>query len=107
MPLAVWLSLAFFILVATISSISIFRAGLRLWRTFRSFGEAVDGPVAEMAAGAERLSAASAALEADQPRLHAAQERLRITLARHAVLRAAAEDVQIAVAAVAAFYPTK
>ena len=107
MPLPVWLCLAFLILVTTTSLISIFRAGLRLWRTFRSFGKAVDGTVAEMTASAERLAAAAAALGSDVPRLDAARERLRVTLARYAVLRTAVNDVQVAIAGVTTFYPRK
>jgi len=107
MPLVVWVSVAFFTLIATLSLLSLFRAGLRLWRSFRGFGKAVDGAVGDLTESTTRLAAAADALGDGVPRLHAAGERLRVTLARHAVLRAAAQDVQVAVASVTAFYPRK
>jgi hypothetical protein len=103
----VWLSLAFFLLVTTISGISVFRDGLQLWRTFRIFGQRVDGATAPMAASAERYAALTAALGTDTARLEAATARLRVTLARFAVLRTAFEDVHRSVGAVTAFYPRK
>src|SRR5215218_1110022 len=106
-PPAVWLSLAFFILVSTTSLLSLFRGGLGLWRTLRSFGEAVDGAAVALAESTARLDLRSAAVSANEARLAAARERLRVTLARHAVLRAAVEDVQVAVTSLLAFYPRK
>jgi hypothetical protein len=107
MPIGVWLCIAFFIVLSTASLVWLFRAGLGLWRTFRSFGERLDGAVGDMTARSERHAAATAALGIDLPRLEAAMERLRVTLARTAVLRAAVRDVQDSVAAVTAFYPRK
>jgi len=107
MPLPVWFSLAFFVLVTTASFVSLFRTGLQSFRTFRSFGETVDGIVGPMTASTERLATLSAAVEADVPRLDAARERLRVTLARFAVLRATLQEVQESAAVVLSFYPRK
>ena len=107
MPIGVWLSLAFLIVVSTLSLVSLFRAGIRLWRTFRSFGRQVDDTMAAVAASAERLASSSAGAGVDAPRLATANERLRVTLARLGVLRAAVQDVQHSLAAVAAYYPRK
>lgn len=106
-PLLVWLSLAFLIVVSTVCAVSLFRAGFGLWRTLRRFGERVDGTFNGITEAADRLQAASEAAGADLPRLEAAKERLRVSLARVAVLRAAVRDVQEAVAGVTAFYPRK
>jgi hypothetical protein len=107
MPIGVWLCVAFLIVVSTVSLVRLFRVGLGAWRTLGSFGERVDSTAAALNSAAERLSARSAALSTDLPRLEAAIESLRVTLARHAVLRAALRDVQDSVSAVAAFYPRK
>jgi hypothetical protein len=107
MPIAVWLCFAFLFIVSTVSVVRLFREGLVLRRTFRSFGETVDGTVGDMNARAERIAAASTALNRDLPRLEAAMARLRVTMARHVVLRAAFRDVQDSIAAVLAFYPRK
>ena len=107
MPLPVWLCLAFFVVVTTASFVSIFRVGLQSFRTLRSFGNVVDGIAGPMTASTERLAAASAQLDADVPRLEAARERLRVTLARTAVLRETLEEVQNSVAVALSFYPRK
>jgi len=107
MPLPVWLSLAFFLVLTTASLVWLFRVGLRSFRTLRSFGETVDGIASNVAASADRLASSSAAVEADLPRLDEARERLRVTLARNAVLRSTFQEVQDSVAAVATFYPRK
>jgi hypothetical protein len=106
-PLPVWFCLAFFVVVTTASLVWLFRVGLQSFRTLRSFGEVLDGITGPMTVSAERLAAASAKVDADLPRLEAARERLRVTLARTAVLRATLQEVQDSVAVALSFYPRK
>jgi hypothetical protein len=84
-----------------------FRAIRALWRDLGSFGTAVDGTVAAIAAAADRLAASSAEMSTAMPRLEAATAGLRASLARNAVLRAALSDVQESMAGVTALYPRK
>ena len=107
MPIGVWLCVALLIVVSTVSLVRVFRVALGTWRTLRSFGERVDDTAGALNSGSERHSARAAALSVDLPRLEAAIENLRVTLARQAVLRAALRDVQDAVSAATAFYPRK
>src|SRR6266540_2994238 len=91
-PFPVWVSFCVLTVALTLGSTRMFRAGRRLWRDLGSFGTAVDD-----------TSSGTAAL----PRLEAATARLRVSLARHAVLRAAVRDLQESVSGVVALYPRK
>src|SRR6266540_5511828 len=87
-PFPVWVSFCVLTVALTLGSTRMFRAGRRLWRDLGSFGTAVDDTSSGIAAAAERLAATSATVTAALPRLEAATARLRVSLARHAVLRA-------------------
>ena len=83
--------------------------GVRLlqgWRTFKRFrrhlGKALDG----LADALERTSAATARAS-DRTRLDEALGRLRVTLARVAILREALEEATGLVGRVTVFYPRK
>ena len=77
------------------------------WRTLKSFGPAVDVTVGPLNASLERLAASSEAFGSDTPKLDAALARLRRSLARAAVLRAAVQDVQDTFSRLSAIYPRK
>jgi hypothetical protein len=67
----------------------------------------MDGVVRELTGSLETLSANAESFGAEKPRLDASVERLRGTLARAAVLRAAVKDVQDAFGRLTAVYPRK
>jgi len=107
MTVAAWIALGF-LLVATIASLTVAGLrGLRLWRTFRSFSDqaetALDAVTRSTAAAEER----AAALSANQERLRRATERLQISLAQLAVLRAAAAEANATFQRIRNVVPTK
>ncbi len=77
------------------------------WRTLKSFGPAVDVTVDPLNASLERFAATAEAFGSDTPKLDAALARLRRSLARAAVLRAAVQDVQETFGRLTAVYPRK
>ena len=107
MPLLVWIALFVVLLSLTAGSVLLFLRVRRLWRTFKSFGSALDGVVRELNRSLETLSANAETFGSETPRLQASLERLRRSLARAAVLRAALEDARDAFGRLTAVYPRK
>jgi hypothetical protein len=81
--------------------------GLQLWRTFKAFGRALDDTTSALTRSLERLGTASAGASAAPERLDPSLARLRVSLARLAVLRSAIQDVQDSVGRLTAVYPRK
>jgi Flp pilus assembly protein TadB len=102
-----WLSVAAVVVLPAIGIVVVVRRGLALWRDLkraaRAFGAALDDvgrKLESMSTGAEGLSDVTA--RAEPP-----ADRLRVSLARLAVLRSALRDVQDSVGRVTAVYPRK
>ncbi|HZS23807.1 MAG TPA: hypothetical protein VFA30_02360 [Gaiellaceae bacterium] len=79
---------------------------LQAWRDFKRFRRQLARELARLAETAE-LTAETAERLTDQPELEASTRRLRGTLARFAVLRAAVDETAGAVGRVTAVYPRK
>ncbi len=107
MPSFFWIALFVLLLSLTAGSVYLFLRALKLWRTLKIFGSALDGVVRELTGSLERLSGSAEAFGSGTPKLQASLERLRHSLARGAVLRAAVDDVRDAFGRLAAVYPRK
>jgi hypothetical protein len=107
MPSLFWISLFVLLFSLTAGSIYLFVRALKLWRTFKTFGSALDGVVRELTGSLERLSANAEAFGSQTPKLKASIDRLRHSLARAAVLRTAVQDAQDAFDRLTAVYPRK
>ena len=106
MPLF-WASLALAILLSTYGAVVVFRHGRALWRDFTRTAETLAAMLDEVSRKAEVAAARAEALDAVGTRIEPETERLRTSLAKLAVLRAAVGDVQYAVGRVTAVYPRK
>ena len=95
------------VLASTAGAVYVFLHARRLWRSLKSLGPAVDVTVGPLNASVERLATSAEAFGSDTPKLDAAVARLRRSLARLAVLRAAMQDVQDAFGRLSAVYPRK
>ena len=102
-----WISLGVVLVSLTGGALYVFMRVRSLWRAFKSFTAAVDGLMRELTASLDRLSANAEALGSETPKLEAALGRLRHSLARAAVLRAAMRDVQDSFGRLTAVYPRK
>jgi hypothetical protein len=107
MPLPVWIALFVVLFALTAGSTYVFLRLRGLWRAFKSFGSALDGTVRDLTASLEGLAKNAEAFGSDTPKLQASLERLRHSLARAAVLRAALEDARDAFGRLTAVYPRK
>ncbi len=103
----VWVSLAVAVVLPAVGVVVVVRRTIALWRDLkraaRGLAEGLDGVGTRL----ERASAAAEGLDAVTARAEPSLERLRVSLARFAVLRSAAQDVQDSVGRVAAVYPRK
>ena len=107
MPSLFWISLFVLLLSLTAGSLYLFLRARNLWRTFKTFETALDAVVRELTSSLERLSVNAGAFGSQSPKLEASIERLRRSLARAAVLRAAVQDAQEAFGRLTAVYPRK
>jgi sigma54-dependent transcription regulator len=106
-PLLVWIALFVLLLAVTAGSVHVFLRLRRFWRTFQSFGSALDGTLRELTASLDRLAGNTDSFGSATPRLETSLARLRRSLARAAVLRAAVQDVQDSLGRLTAVYPRK
>jgi hypothetical protein len=103
----VWASLALAILLATIGVVVVFRRGLAFWRDLKRVVGALATTLDELNRKTERTATRAETLATIGPRAEPSTARLRTSLARLAVLRAAVRDVQDAAGRVTAVYPRK
>ena len=106
MPPLLWIALLVLLLSSTAGAVYVFLRARAFWLT-KSFGPAVDVTVGPLNASLERFTANAEAFGSDTPKLDAALARLRRSLARAAVLRAAVQDVQDTFSRLTADYPRK
>ena len=107
MPPLLWIALLVLLLSSTAGAVYVFLRARAFWLTMKSFGPAVDVTVGPLNASLERFTANAEAFGSDTPKLDAALARLRRSLARAAVLRAAVQDVQDTFSRLTADYPRK
>jgi hypothetical protein len=107
MPLPFWIALFVLLFSLTAGLVYVFLRLRAFWRAFKIFGSAVDGAVLELTGSLERLAESAKGFGSEKPKLDASVERLRRSLARAAVLRAAVQDAQDAFGRLTAVYPRK
>jgi len=107
MPLPVWIALVVVLSSLTAGSIYVFLRVRRLWRAVKNLTSALDAVMRELTGSLERLATNGETFGSDTPKLQASLERLRHSLARAAVLRAALEDARDAFGRFTAVYPRK
>ncbi len=105
--LLVWASLAVAILLSAYGAVVVFRHGRALWRDLTRTAQALGAALDDVSRKAELAAAKADSLEAVGARVEPETAKLRTSLARLAVLRAAVGDVQHAVGRVTAVYPRK
>ena len=79
----------------------------RFWRTFKDFVSTLEGTFQQLTTSLEQLSGNAEAFGLETPKLEASLTRLRGSLARAAVLRAAVQDAQDSLGRLTAVYPRK
>ena len=79
----------------------------RFWRTFKDFVSTLEGTFQQLTTSLEQLSGNAEAFGSETPKLEASLTRLRGSLARAAVLRAAVQDAQDSLGRLTAVYPRK
>ena len=102
-----WIAVLVVVFASTAGAVYVFLRVRVLWRTLKSLGSAVDVTLGPLNASMERLAASSEAFGSETPKLDAALTRLRGSLAKAAVLRAAVQDVLDAFGRLTAVYPRK
>jgi Flp pilus assembly protein TadB len=107
MPLLVWIALFVLLFALTVGSVHVFLRLRRFWRTFQTFGTALDGTVRDLTGSLDRLARNTDSFASSTPRLEASLAKLRHSLARAEVLRAAVQDVQDSFGRLTAVYPRK
>jgi hypothetical protein len=107
MPLYVWIALLLLVAATVWGVATLVTRGLSFWRTFKTFGRALDETARGVEASAARLAATSETFGSDLPKVQARVARLRGDLARLAVLRATVKDAQDSFGWILAVYPRK
>jgi hypothetical protein len=107
MPLLVWIALLVLLFALTAGSVHVFLRTRRFWRTLKNLGPALDGDMRDLTGSLERLASSAEAMRGGTPQLDLSLERLRRSLARLAVLRAAVQDARDSFGRLAAVYPRK
>ena len=102
-----WLSLAVAVVLPVIGIVVLVRHGLALWRDLKRAGSAFTGAVDDLGQKLERMSSGAEGLGDATAQVEPRVDRLRVSLARLAVLRSARRDVQDSVGRVTAVYPRK
>jgi hypothetical protein len=107
MLLLVWVALALSLFAVTTGAVVAVRRGLDVWRDLRRLerrlGDSLEGLNERVAQLAERMAVPAARA----PDVERGVARLRVSLARLALLRAALAEAQAAAAGVLAVYPRK
>ena len=104
MLVLVWIALGIAVVAATAGLVVAARAGLRAWRAFRGSMRAASDALADLSAKLERLADSA---PTHGPQLERSSGRLKLSLARFAVLRSALDEATDAVAPLRLFYPRK
>jgi hypothetical protein len=104
MLVLVWIALGVGVVAATAGLVVAARAGLQAWRTFRSVTSAASDALADLTAKLERLADSA---PTHGPQLEQSSGRLKLSLARFAVLRSALDEATDAVAPLRLLYPRK
>jgi hypothetical protein len=107
MPPLLWIAVFLLLFFSTVGSVFVFLRLRLFWRTFKSFVSAMEETFQQLTGSLERLSGNAETFGADQPKVEASIARLRRSLARAAVLRAAVQDAQDAFGRFTAVYPRK
>ena len=102
-----WLSLAAAVVLPVLGAVVVVRRTVTLWRDLKRAGRLIVEGLDGIGARVERTSAAAEGLGGVTARAEPSLERLRVSLARLAVLRSAAQDVRDATGRVTAVYPRK
>jgi hypothetical protein len=104
MLVLVWIALGIAVVAATAGLVVAARAGLRAWRAFRGSMRAASDALADLSAKLERLADSA---PTHGPQLERSSGRLKVSLARFAVLRSALDEATDAVAPLRLLYPRK
>jgi hypothetical protein len=107
MEAAMWISLAFLVVVVLASAAYLVVRGWRAWRTFRAFSRTVEGAVASVLSSAAEAEEHARGLSDGAARLSTATTRLHASLERLALLRAAAGEASALLAALRGSVPRK
>ena len=102
-----WIALGVAVVASGAAFVSAVRAGLQAWRAFRGLSRGLSAALADLTVRLERFADRAAATPAHAPELEASSGRLRASLARLAVLRAAVDGATDAAGRVTVFYPRK
>jgi hypothetical protein len=102
-----WLSLAVAVVLPAVGIVVLVRRGLALWRDLKRAARAFGAGLDDIGRKVERMSTGAEALGDVAARAEPPADRLRVSLARLAVLRSALRDVQDSVGRVTAVYPRK
>ena len=103
----IWIALAFLLVALVASSTVVFLRGRRLWRHISAFSGEAETALDQVMSAAAITEERSAAFTANQERLTKAKERLQVSLAELAVLRAAADEARAPLNRLRALLPTK
>ena len=107
MHYSAWFPVAFLVLALAGSLTVLIMRGRRTWRSLRAFAESAEQALDKVNRSAEQAEAHATAFAGATERLSAAQARLSDSLAKLAVLRAAADEVQASVGRVRWLVPRK
>jgi ABC-type transporter Mla subunit MlaD len=104
MLVLVWIALGIFVVATSAGLVVAARAGLGAWRAFGGSMRAASDSLADLSAKLERLADSA---PAHGPQLERSSGRLKVSLARFAVLRSALDEATDAVAPLRLLYPRK
>jgi len=107
MLVVLWVALAVAVVAPAWAAVSAGRSAAQAWRAFRSFRRSFASATAEVVTKLERFADRAASTPAHGRDLETSHERLQASLARLAVLRAAADEASAAVGRVTILYPRK
>ena len=107
MLVLVWIALGIALVTSTAALVAAIRAGLRAWRDFRGFGRATAAALTDLTQRLERFAELAGATPAHAPQLERSRAKLRLSLARLAVLRAAVDEATDVAGRFTALYPRK
>jgi hypothetical protein len=102
-----WIALGIAVVASTAAFVSAVRAGLGAWRDFRGLSRALSAALGDLTARLESFADRTAATPARGAELETSSKRLRVSLARLAVLRSAVDEATDAARRVTVFYPRK
>jgi hypothetical protein len=104
---AIWGALIVAFLVAIAAAVLLAKRTLTAWRDFNDTRRDLVRRLDQLAASAEETADKAAAVGEDTAELHESLGRLRVSLAKLAVLRAALDEAEITFGRVAAVVPRK